>query len=683
MKVFPEDREPSAVSQIFLKNRPQDLNLRFNPREPVVILNSSGYITNISISAMDALGSLERSNYRISIFQLVKELDVRGLDGSLLDEEKIEFQLDSIKKGHILAWSYNIKRLSGERAILSGFSSGMFDERNNLYGIAVFFIDLVRGDRILYGRDDCLERRGLLLEDTLKNIPMGALIINGRDNRISFINEEMVRIQHRLEKNLKGCGVGDTFDEAFPKLMMIAEHLINPEDDTPAINISRLSELYLDLDGEDTWWDLSAQPVLDCNRGRYCTLLLIRDVTDEILARKSKEQRVIQLDWLLDSITDGILVIDLNRNIIRTNKAYRRIMGISDGDSKERDPLIGGEMLCDMNGNPVDADKTPLERALNGESIINEEYCFERDGEDVHVLISASPSRDDSGKITMAVASVTEITNIRKMSKLKDEFLFTVTHELKTPITVLNGYLEVLKSFSKTREEALRKYIPADCFDMIAKSILNEDMLVINKLQEQIKNINRIISGLVDVARIQMDTIQLDLSLVNMSLLVDEIIEKVKLTGCRHRVINSTPEEETENLWVWGDPGRLEQVVTNLLNNAIKYSPGGKEIEFKVFAKGTEIITSVKDHGEGIDEEEKELLFTRFYRGKNCRNDSSDSLGLGLYICRNLVEKHGGRIWVESRKGEGSTFYFSIPSVSDPSAKARHQCREENLSGVC
>jgi signal transduction histidine kinase len=217
----------------------------------------------------------------------------------------------------------------------------------------------------------------------------------------------------------------------------------------------------------------------------------------------------------------------------------------------------------------------------------------------------------------------------------KDEFIGVASHELKTPLTTVKGFLELLNS----RELA-------DTNKLFVQKALNGA----NKLQD-------LIYDLLDVSKIQAGQLELNISEFNIDKLIDECIHETQIGTTTHTI---TKEGGMVNTAIFADRNRIEQVLINLLSNAIKYSPRGGPIIVNAIRTESKIIISVKDLGIGLPMSELEKIFDRFYRSKQ-KESGATGFGLGLYICAQIIKRHNGKIWVESEAGYGSTFYFELP----------------------
>jgi two-component system, chemotaxis family, CheB/CheR fusion protein len=262
--------------------------------------------------------------------------------------------------------------------------------------------------------------------------------------------------------------------------------------------------------------------------------------------------------------------------------------------------------------------------------------------------------KQDNQHLVLALAvEITEQVQARqeveRLNKLKDEFLSLASHELRTPLTSMLGNAQIALRDLKRRETT------ADTQKGIQQVEQNLDRII-----HQIRRMDRLIDEMLDITRMRGEVFELQIREdVNLVELTRQLAEQ--LTAATNRSITIDTNEEA--IQVPCDVDRIEQVLTNLLNNAIKYSPQDKPVVvgMKQQSDSGEVYVWVRDQGQGISEEEQEFIFHRFYRSSSSNAPRTEGLGLGLYIAHEIVIRHGGRMWLESKLGEGSTFYFTLP----------------------
>ena len=223
---------------------------------------------------------------------------------------------------------------------------------------------------------------------------------------------------------------------------------------------------------------------------------------------------------------------------------------------------------------------------------------------------------------------------IKENQEKKDEFIGIASHELKTPLTTIKGYIDLLSMIEETQPQKL----------------------YVQKAQDSLKKLENLIKDLLDVSKIQSGQLELNITQFDIDALLGETIAAIQLVTSTHDIVR---KGETGHQLIYADRQRIEQVLINLLSNAIKYSPGAKEVFVYSKLNETELIIKIEDFGSGVPVEEQTNIFERFYRAKE-HSVHVSGFGLGLYICSDIIKRHSGRIGVES-VGKGSVFYFSLP----------------------
>jgi signal transduction histidine kinase len=223
---------------------------------------------------------------------------------------------------------------------------------------------------------------------------------------------------------------------------------------------------------------------------------------------------------------------------------------------------------------------------------------------------------------------------IEELSRKKDEFINIASHELKTPMTSLKAYIQLLKR---------------------GDTGIFPELIATNSLKHM-NRLEALVNDLLNVAKLKNGKLTYKMEMIDFAQFMEETVSSLQITSPRHRLImmSNTPVS------LYGDKDRLEQVVTNYITNAVKYSPKADQVLIDSFIEDQHLIVSVRDFGIGIAKEHLDSLFERFYRVDNTAS-KYEGLGLGLYIASEIVSRHGGTVWIESQLNEGSTFYFKLP----------------------
>jgi len=346
------------------------------------------------------------------------------------------------------------------------------------------------------------------------------------------------------------------------------------------------------------------------------------------------------LQTILKGMTEGVLVVDGRARILMVNDALRQLLSLS-SDVSDRMPV---EII--RNAELEEA----IRKAIRDGENISLELDINKSGEKtIEVsVVSIHPSsrrmEEDSEGIRGAVAVFHDITRLKQLEKIRQDFVANVSHELRTPLTTIKGYAETLLDGALKEDQAFQ---------------------FVQVIQRHTDRLTKIVEDLLMLSKIETKEFQLKMETIFLPNLIDDVIdfvrkpaEKKKISFSRHDIISS--------LAVRADRSYLEQILINLLDNAIKYTPeGGRVIVSAVEKDSKEIQFSIEDNGIGIPKEDLSRIFERFYRVDKGRSKELGGTGLGLSIVKHLVQVHGGRVWVESQLGKGSTFYFTLPTRSE------------------
>jgi signal transduction histidine kinase len=254
---------------------------------------------------------------------------------------------------------------------------------------------------------------------------------------------------------------------------------------------------------------------------------------------------------------------------------------------------------------------------------------------------------------------------LRQTNRQLDEFISIISHELRTPLTTITICLQLaMRKLKKLKQEQIStaEEIRPD-LEKIEESLLRADSHIVFQ--------NRLIGDLLDVSRIQSHKLEMLMEPCDLRLLVHEIFKEQQIAHPERSIQIFLPPEPF--LMVQGDATRLEQVVMNYLSNALKYSPQGTPIKGRLQTHQTHVCFSLQDQGPGLASDVQQYIWERFYQVSGVKADSQSSggMGLGLHICRSIIERHGGRVGIKSEIGQGSTFWFTLPLLSTATVEAQ------------
>jgi PAS domain S-box-containing protein len=345
-----------------------------------------------------------------------------------------------------------------------------------------------------------------------------------------------------------------------------------------------------------------------------------------------------QLDAVIEHSANGIAILDPALHIRAFNRALSHLTGWQAEKALGR-PCYQVLTLEDVTGHDIcGADPSSL-RFEGEEPVVVEGVLTRPGGSRVTVNITYSPLYNDEGKLANVIANVIDITRFREAEELKSTFVSVVSHELKTPVSLIKGYANTL-----AREDAE--------WD---NATVREGLQVIG---EEADRLNALINNLLDASRIQAGGFRLERGDVALPRLAEKVVESFRTQTTSHHFVLDFPADFP---CVLGDEERLRQVFNNLVSNAIKYAPNGGEIRIGGWVDGDSAVTYVADQGIGIPPEQQGKLFQRFFRVDSSLRRSTQGTGLGLYLCKSIIEAHGGRIWLRSEPGKGTTVFFALP----------------------
>ncbi|MFL5625573.1 MAG: PAS domain S-box protein [Ktedonobacteraceae bacterium] len=370
------------------------------------------------------------------------------------------------------------------------------------------------------------------------------------------------------------------------------------------------------------------------------TVSPIKDSTGTIIgasaiARNITEHKRLEAKFrqLFNSNLIGVFVSDFAGTFLDANDAFLDLLGYT------RAELQAGTVLRDALTPPEfhylsqNAVKALQETGTSG--TYEKEYLH-KSGKRIPVLVAVTRiEQSETG-----IGFVLDISERKELDKRKDEFISMASHELKTPVTSLKGFLSLLQRRMTIQGEEKSLYYLA-CMDA------------------QVNKLIKLINDLLDLSKMQTGQLNYREERFEVAALVQEIVENVQETTKTHHLLL----EEQTLAEVFGDRDRIGQVLINLLNNAIKYSPQADTVLVRVAKDQNKALVSVQDFGIGIAKEHQQKIFERFYQVTDPEEKTYPGLGIGLYISCEIVKRHGGQVWVESKKGRGSTFHFTLPLV--------------------
>ncbi|GHO45408.1 ATP-binding protein [Ktedonospora formicarum] len=365
-----------------------------------------------------------------------------------------------------------------------------------------------------------------------------------------------------------------------------------------------------------------------------------------------------RLELVIRSMAEGLLITDSRGAITSLNQSARHMLAQSDVHFQLHRPLRD---LAQENAVPWLLKLTEVvEEGLHGKTVTNQELFIggESDTVPLTLQVSASPIHASDGLTYPPigiVAVLNDVTSIKQVERLKDEFVSVVSHELRTPLTAIKGYTQHLVRRIERRLRKLRGSQTAPATDPPE----HYDLRSLNIVQSQTEHLERLVNDLLDLSQLQWGQLQLHYQEFYLADLLSEYVHTIQDSAEQHTLYLDIQTRETR---VNADRKRIGQVVGNILDNAIKYSPHGGKVTLRLQQQREEYLISIIDEGIGVSPEHYDHIFERFYRVHNTATQQYSGIGLGLFVTKEIITKHGGRIWFTNNQRIGTTFNFTLPA---------------------
>jgi PAS domain S-box-containing protein len=377
--------------------------------------------------------------------------------------------------------------------------------------------------------------------------------------------------------------------------------------------------------------------------GKTANVIFIRDITK----RQKTSGELVKLGDKYKALTemssDGIITIDIYGKLTYVNPSFEKMC------EKNQDELIG-TLFRDFlsEGSVYLFQEIFIDARKNNKKIRNVELELSNRNEGhIPIEVSLAPLRNDYNEFIGMACTVHDITEhkrieeeLKKSEKLKTEFMNIAAHELKSPVTPIKGYLDLIISDENVNERTKK-------WGMIG--LRNTEKLL------------ELVNDILDVSRLDSDTMTFNMEKINLVNIIEEVVEDMKpAVEAKNLTFNTFISKKLP--YIYGDRYRLEQVLKNLLTNAIKFTNQGS-ITINTKIEDSYLLISIEDTGIGIAEGKLKKIFTKFYQAYTSNNRKSEGTGLGLFICNEIIKRHNGKIWAESKISKGSKFIIRIPSI--------------------
>lgn len=462
-------------------------------------------------------------------------------------------------------------------------------------------------------------------------------IFNGPDHIIEKANDSMIKMWGKGD-DVFGKSVLDLLPEI--KDQGIIELLDQVYNTGEPFYASQLPvNLMIDGKMKKRFFDFTYQPQRDENGNIIGVADIATDVTEEALLNQKIKRSEAEFRELVNLMPHKISLTDADGNAVFYNQNWLDYVG------KNLEEFLAEPWTAKIHPEEKkEIEKIVTECLATGRNLDRNVRLRNKDGKYEWHICRATAIKDENNEVTSWISSCTQIHKIKKEEQRKEDFLKLVSHELKTPVTSIKGYVQLLISMLPNNNTESDKKI-------IIKPYLN-------RIETQVERLIRLISEMLDLSRIEQQELQLKKENFSLNEQVENIIDDITYSN---KDVQIELEHQCE-CSVYADKDRIGQVIINFVTNALKYSPETNKVQIKVYHEQPDnVAICVKDFGIGIAKKEQKKIFNRFYRVAGNKDDTYAGFGIGLYLSNEIIKRHHGKIFVKSDIGKGSEFTFILP----------------------
>jgi len=467
----------------------------------------------------------------------------------------------------------------------------------------------------------------------VKQAPVAISILNGRELRIESVNDIMLNIVGKSADI-----IGKIYAEALPELQ--GQPYLKMLDDVfttgkPYFGNEARTIFVQDGELKTGFYNFIFQPIQNEQNVTTTIMIVAIDVTEQVQSRKHLQRTEETLRLSIEAANVGTWHFNNKTKEFLVSTKLKELFGYGAEEELTYEMAIA---------HIPDSHRSDVLKAMGATSADNSYYNIEfpilgSHDENLRWVRALGKSEvENESSLSNFSGVIMDITEQKQDELRKNDFIGMVSHELKTPLTSLNGYTQILHQ----------------------KAVKAEDRFsagALEKVNIQIKKMTSMINGFLNISRLESGKIHLQKEHFYLEELMEELVEETRLTTSSHEITIS----HREHVKIYADRDKIGSVISNLLSNAIKYSPLNKQIEVSCDIKENNVQFSVKDRGMGIRSHDVEKLFDRFYRVEGNHTQNISGFGIGLYLSAEIIERHDGTIGVTSEIGKGSTFYFNLP----------------------
>ncbi|MVN22374.1 ATP-binding protein [Mucilaginibacter arboris] len=530
-------------------------------------------------------------------------------------------------------WTFNYSRVNNE----TGKPGGVLVICTETTKQIKAYNDLSRAKQALEMAQAESESQRDRLKRFFMQAPAGICILNGPDLVFELVNPSYQELLPG--RNLLGKPILEGLPEIKENVWGILQDVYHNDKSFEGNGVHVPLARYIGGPIEDRYFNFIYQPRHNAEGLVDGILVFVFEVTEMINAKNKLEKEQHKLQMAMIAADLGTFDRDLEKGTLEWDERCRALFGISHQEAVTFEDDFLNAIHPEDTGRVKDfINKVFIKTVSNGDYDIQFRTIGKEDQKLRWIRSMGKATFDGQDKPVRFTGTVLDITEQKLNEIRKNDFIAMVSHELKTPLTTVKAYVQMLMAKSKKNE---------DDFTLAA----------LNKVNKQVKKMTGMINGFLDISRLETGKIHLNKTYFLLHDLLKETVEELASATQSHTI--SFMACETINLYA--DAEKIRQVINNLISNAIKYSPKGKLIEIACQQIDGMAQVSIKDEGMGIKQQDKEKLFERFYRVENAHTSTISGFGIGLYLSAEIIQHHAGKIWVESEIGKGSTFYFSLP----------------------
>ncbi|OKS89688.1 PAS domain-containing protein [Mucilaginibacter polytrichastri] len=482
-----------------------------------------------------------------------------------------------------------------------------------------------------------IERSQSRFQNLVREANIGIIVLMGEEMRVEIVNKTYGNLIGRSVEELLGHNLFEIIPEAERDFRPIIEDVRLKAETRYLFDVPY--HVYNNGEKLEGYLNLVYQPYHENDQSVTGVIIICQEVTEQVQAKINLQSAYEQLRLSKEAAQLGFFDMDLNRGTMEWDARCRELFGISHNDTVtyEKD-FVTGLHPDDKDRILAIIDKVFIKSVSNGIYDVEYRTVGVEDQQIRWVRAKGQAYFDQNDEPVRFVGSVLDITEQKEDELRKNDFIGMVSHELKTPLTSLKAIIQMANLKLKNTDDAF-----------LAGAM--------EKANVQVKRMTNMINGFLNVSRLESAKLQIDKHKFDLAEMIEETVKEINLTITSHAI----EFERINTVFVNADRDKIISVATNLISNAIKYSPKGKVVEVKCEVIGDNVQVSVKDEGMGLKPQDVSKVFDRYFRVESNHTRHIAGFGIGLYLSAEIIHRHDGKIWVESESDNGSTFYFSLP----------------------